>query len=45
MENVCITGVGLVTAVGNNANETILAIQSGKTGIGIPKYVKADMLR
>ena len=40
MENVCITGVGLVTAVGNNANETILAIQSGKTGIGIPKYVK-----
>lgn len=41
MENVCITGVGLVTTVGNNLHENISAIQSGKTGIGIPKYVKS----
>jgi len=41
VEDVCITGVGLVTAVGSNANETIDAIQRGKTGIGIPQYVKS----
>ena len=41
MEDVCITGVGLITCVGNNASENISAIHSGQTGIGVPKNVKS----
>lgn len=38
---ICITGIGLITSIGNNLNENIVALKEGKTGIGKAQFVKS----
>lgn len=42
MEPIKITGAGIVSAIGNNMAETLLALQKGQTGIGQLKYLNTS---
>ena len=42
MEPIKITGAGIVSAIGNNMAETLLALQKGKTGVGQLKYLNTS---
>lgn len=42
MEPIAITGMGIVSAIGNNAAETLDALKSQQTGVGQIKYLKTD---
>lgn len=42
MEPIKITGAGIVSAIGNNMAETLLALQKGKTGLGQLKYLNTS---
>lgn len=42
MEPIAITGMGIVSAIGNNAAETLDALRCQQTGVGRMKYLKTD---
>ena len=42
MKKVFITGMGVISAIGNNISENLTNLQNGKTGIGKAKYVKSN---
>ena len=42
MKKVFITGMGIISAIGNNTSENLTNLQNGKTGIGKAKYVKSN---
>ena len=41
-EPILITGMGIVSAIGLNCNETLQALRGGKTGIGALRYLKTN---
>lgn len=42
MKKVFVTGMGVISAIGNNTAENLEHLRSGKTGIGPAKYVKSN---
>ncbi|OFX88549.1 MAG: beta-ACP synthase [Bacteroidetes bacterium GWF2_33_16] len=38
-KRIFITGIGIITGIGNNVEETLQSIRSGKTGVGKIKYL------
>ena len=42
MKKVFVTGMGVISAIGNNTTENLDHLRSGKTGIGPAKYVKSN---
>jgi 3-oxoacyl-(acyl-carrier-protein) synthase len=42
MQKVFVTGMGVISAIGNNTAENLDCLRSGKTGIGPAKYVKSN---
>ena len=42
MKPIAITGMGIVSAIGNNATESLDALRCQRTGVGHVKYLKTD---
>ena len=42
MKPILVTGTGVVSAIGNNKAETLQALLSGRTGVGLLKYLKTE---
>ena len=42
MKKVFVTGMGVISAIGNNTTENLDHLRSGKTGIGAAKHVKSN---
>ena len=42
MKKVFVTGMGIISAIGNNTPENLNSLRSGKTGIGPAKYVNSN---
>ena len=44
MKKVFVTGMGVISAIGNNTAENLEHLRNGKTGIGRAKYVKSNYI-
>ena len=42
MADICISGMGIVSALGNNVGETLAALRAQKSGIGPMRYLKTS---
>ena len=41
-QRIVVTGVGIITSIGNNLEENIQSLIQGKTGIGKPEILKTE---
>lgn len=41
-EGICITGAGLVSAIGLNCRQTLRALLDGRSGVGRPKFLQTE---